>query len=218
MARKDAWAGAHETALRAFVRALAAAGEELAANEQRRGCVQDDQRGCRGTRSAAARSAVLGDTLSANQAHETCLRPRYYRPRDIELLRAIKHLLYKDGYTIKGVQRVLKEQGAGALAAMTDAAESGPLDFSGPEGQEETRLQGLLPEGEDVGSIPRTLRASGPALAESTSVAGRDDTAGKTGDEPPWGLSLTEADIERLRAALAELAECENILGAARRR
>jgi DNA-binding transcriptional MerR regulator len=143
---------------------------------------------------------------------------RYYRPRDIGLLRAIKHLLYKDGYTIRGVQRVLKEQGAGALAAMTDVAESGPLDFSGPEGQEETRLQGLLPESEDVGSIPRTLRPSGPRLAESTSVAERDDAAGKTRDEPLWGLSLTEADIERLRAALAELAECENILDAARRR
>jgi DNA-binding transcriptional MerR regulator len=34
---------------------------------------------------------------------------RYYRPEDIELLRAIKNYLYKQGYTIKGVQRILKE-------------------------------------------------------------------------------------------------------------
>ena len=46
---------------------------------------------------------------------------RYYRPRDIEVLRTIKHLLYGQGYTIKGVQRVLKEQGAGAFAAARDA-------------------------------------------------------------------------------------------------
>ena len=36
---------------------------------------------------------------------------RYYRPEDISLLRGIKHLLYGEGYTIKGVQRILKEQG-----------------------------------------------------------------------------------------------------------
>jgi DNA-binding transcriptional MerR regulator len=37
---------------------------------------------------------------------------RYYRPDDVELLRGIRRLLYGEGYTIKGVQRILKEQGA----------------------------------------------------------------------------------------------------------
>jgi DNA-binding transcriptional MerR regulator len=37
---------------------------------------------------------------------------RYYRPEDLELLRGIRHLLYGQGYTIRGVQRILKEQGA----------------------------------------------------------------------------------------------------------
>ena len=36
---------------------------------------------------------------------------RYYRPEDIKLLRGIKSLLYKDGYTIRGVQKVIKEVG-----------------------------------------------------------------------------------------------------------
>lgn len=36
---------------------------------------------------------------------------RYYRPDDVELLRGIRHLLYSEGYTIRGVQRILKEQG-----------------------------------------------------------------------------------------------------------
>ncbi len=36
---------------------------------------------------------------------------RYYRPEDVELLRGIRYLLYEDKYTIKGVQRILREQG-----------------------------------------------------------------------------------------------------------
>tara|TARA_B100001093_G_scaffold467218_1_gene486246 strand:- start:150 stop:578 length:429 start_codon:yes stop_codon:yes gene_type:complete len=36
---------------------------------------------------------------------------RYYRPEDIKLLRGIKSLLYNDGYTIRGVQKVIKEAG-----------------------------------------------------------------------------------------------------------
>ena len=35
---------------------------------------------------------------------------RYYRPEDLDLLRKIKSLLYDDGYTIKGVQKLLKDQ------------------------------------------------------------------------------------------------------------
>ncbi|HJN04036.1 MAG TPA: MerR family transcriptional regulator [Alphaproteobacteria bacterium] len=36
---------------------------------------------------------------------------RYYRPEDVELLRRIRALLYDDGYTIKGVQKLLRENG-----------------------------------------------------------------------------------------------------------
>ena len=42
---------------------------------------------------------------------------RYYRPDDIERLRLIKRLLYEQGYTIKGVQKLFKEQGVQALSA-----------------------------------------------------------------------------------------------------
>ncbi len=50
---------------------------------------------------------------------------RYYRPEDIDLLRRIRSLLYEDGYTIKGVQRLLKE-GRGRLPQQqrVDLAES----------------------------------------------------------------------------------------------
>lgn len=59
---------------------------------------------------------------------------RYYRPEDVELLRRIRRLLYADGYTIKGVQKLLRTQGARALPAAepapaaTAAGEPEPLD------------------------------------------------------------------------------------------
>ncbi len=40
---------------------------------------------------------------------------RYYRPQDIDVLRRIRALLYDDGYTIKGVQKLFKEGGKEAL-------------------------------------------------------------------------------------------------------
>jgi len=66
---------------------------------------------------------------------------RYYRPEDVDLLRRIRTLLYGEGYTIKGVQKVLREGGRNAIevggtrAAAADASEAGPeaetasLDF-----------------------------------------------------------------------------------------
>src|SRR3982750_3229746 len=41
---------------------------------------------------------------------------RYYRPEDIDLLRGIHHLLYSDGLTIRGVQKVLKDRGVRHVA------------------------------------------------------------------------------------------------------
>lgn len=47
---------------------------------------------------------------------------RYYRPEDVALLETIHHLLYTQGYTIKGVQKLLKEQGkAGVIAEQAQA-------------------------------------------------------------------------------------------------
>ena len=43
---------------------------------------------------------------------------RYYRPEDMDLLRTIRSLLYGEGYTIRGVQRLLKERGVRAVMAM----------------------------------------------------------------------------------------------------
>ena len=54
---------------------------------------------------------------------------RYYRPEDIELLRSIRGLLYGDGYTIRGVQKLLREGGVKLLVGgnvRAGAGGSGP--------------------------------------------------------------------------------------------
>ena len=43
---------------------------------------------------------------------------RYYRPDDVDLLRGIRHLLYGEGYTIRGVQRLMKDNGARFIQAV----------------------------------------------------------------------------------------------------
>ena len=69
---------------------------------------------------------------------------RYYRPEDVELLRRIKSLLYDDGYTIKGVQKLLREGGAK------------PLD-EGPAGDTNAELRAILDE---LMAVSDSLRAS----------------------------------------------------------
>ena len=51
---------------------------------------------------------------------------RYYRPSDIALLQGIRHLLYDEGYTIKGVQRILREQGIAHVTGMAEGLSTEP--------------------------------------------------------------------------------------------
>ena len=46
---------------------------------------------------------------------------RYYRPDDVDLLKGIRRLLYSEGYTIRGVQRILKEHGVKSVQGLADA-------------------------------------------------------------------------------------------------
>ncbi|MCB9989245.1 MAG: MerR family transcriptional regulator [Rhodospirillales bacterium] len=95
---------------------------------------------------------------------------RYYRPEDVTLLEKIHHLLYTEGYTIKGVQKLLKEQGkaqllktettpkpgvavaneTGGLAAAPQPAVSGAQ--SNLSGKQKRLLQGLLEDLQDIRS------------------------------------------------------------------
>lgn len=73
---------------------------------------------------------------------------RYYRPEDIDLLRRIRGLLYDDGYTIKGVQKLLKQESGrsadGAEKASSQAADGGLGD------SEKAALRQILAELEDI--------------------------------------------------------------------
>ncbi|MCW5681605.1 MAG: MerR family transcriptional regulator [Xanthobacteraceae bacterium] len=51
---------------------------------------------------------------------------RYYRPDDVDLLRGIRHLLYGEGYTIRGVQQILKDQGLRYVQTVGRSAETDP--------------------------------------------------------------------------------------------
>ena len=47
---------------------------------------------------------------------------RYYRPDDVDLLKGIRRLLYSEGYTIRGVQRILKENGVKSVQGLADSS------------------------------------------------------------------------------------------------
>src|SRR5271156_4535445 len=95
---------------------------------------------------------------------------RYYRPEDIELLGVIKRLLYSEGYTIKGVQKLLKEQGAPGLvrstatapgpAARPPRAPTAPRERSEPPLRAETVAAPLAPA-----PTPRTALGPGELAA-----------------------------------------------------
>src|SRR5258708_34525752 len=51
---------------------------------------------------------------------------RYYRPDDVDLLRGIRRLLYGEGYTIRGVQRILKEHGIKSVQGLVDGSTAVP--------------------------------------------------------------------------------------------
>jgi DNA-binding transcriptional MerR regulator len=83
---------------------------------------------------------------------------RYYRPDDVDLLRAVKRLLYGEGYTIKGVQKLLREQGAAMVAR----------GLAGREGAEATKA---------VASSAVEKTAAPRPAAEIASTAQRGDVA-----------------------------------------
>jgi DNA-binding transcriptional MerR regulator len=71
---------------------------------------------------------------------------RYYRPEDLVMLRHIRDLLYNDGYTIKGVQKLLKENGGKIeVAAAPTSGEATTLSAD-----KSAALKSILTELEDI--------------------------------------------------------------------
>ena len=113
---------------------------------------------------------------------------RYYRPEDIELLRRIRDLLYSDGYTIKGVQKLLREGQVKppaheeAVAEQERAGAPPPVGGSAleadtaPEATAAAQPSGQAPSqpsGREAAAArhPQTGRAEGPAARAATATA-----------------------------------------------
>jgi DNA-binding transcriptional MerR regulator len=120
---------------------------------------------------------------------------RYYRPEDLDLLRGIRHLLYGEGYTIRGVQRLLREQGVHFVQNVWQPGAPQPSRQAGEEGEEAERR------------VSETQGAPLPSLNDVGDESAQEHSAAAGG--------LAPEDLQKLRAALRELTECRRVLDAA---
>ncbi len=147
---------------------------------------------------------------------------RYYRRDDVELLRGIRHLLYGQGYTIRGVQRILREQGIKAVqgfsggVALRHVAPAGTVEAP----QLETDDNVLVEEADgDEAFVASSARANEPPmvrLAPMPSLAmsnGVQPMVAASPAPPPIVVTrLGNENAGRLRTALSELIECRQLL------
>jgi DNA-binding transcriptional MerR regulator len=136
---------------------------------------------------------------------------RYYRPDDIDLLKGIRRLLYGEGYTIRGVQRILKEHGIKSVQGLADQTsavtfgaveEAVGLSLQEPDDGEMLPVAGGEAEDEDFESEDKEI--------DYRFVDADDDgillpfVKGKAGP--------SDADRERLERVLQELMACRQLL------
>ena len=158
---------------------------------------------------------------------------RYYRPEDIDLLRGIRHLLYGDGYTIRGVQRILREQGVRTVQSVGLGQAANllvPPPNDGHDAESEPNGTSAALTFPSAGDETEEQEFHEPELSESAlqnrpvmginSVAmtpGSKVEAAQVGQAPipdavPSPRGLAAEDIDRLRHALAELEACRRLL------
>ena len=128
---------------------------------------------------------------------------RYYRPEDVDLLKGIRHLLYDHGYTIKGVQKLLKVNGNKFVAAIASGDLATVEALAAASHEEPTPPKAGSDEDQIVG------RAKAPASRRFFSFVGGGDEApeislGKT--------SVGKEDRALLQEALYDLLECKRLL------
>jgi DNA-binding transcriptional MerR regulator len=160
---------------------------------------------------------------------------RYYRPDDVDLLRGIRHLLYGEGYTIRGVQRILRAHGSkfvetvwreGAPQPPHGAYDQGDADDTLVEPTESKpsflgRLIGrdLADNENDVPdrTDPPMQGAPVPRVDPADRVVPTSEVM-ELPPEPvaaaphPVGPSLGRDDLRKLHAAFHELAECRKLV------
>jgi len=129
---------------------------------------------------------------------------RYYRPDDVDLLRGIRHLLYGEGYTIRGVQRILREQGPKFVQAVWQPGAAQPT----PRREEETAESEQLAPDEAARTLFGLLKAPVAARREPDVEGGPSEP----GAASPSELRLTHDHVRRLQSALQELRECRQLI------
>lgn len=119
---------------------------------------------------------------------------RYYRPADIELLKGVRSLLYKEGYTIRGVQKILKEDGAVYVAAV---------------GRGE-----IVPrrEGEMATAPPPGMAKAAPRVGKASAKSAAASALAASAITPIVVNRLSDNHAEMLRAALRDLGDARKIL------
>ena len=127
---------------------------------------------------------------------------RYYRPADVELLKGIRDLLYSQGYTIRGVQKILKEDGAGYVAEVG----RGDIEPRKREGEMAT-----APPPGTAKAAPRLGKTAGKSTAAAPLAA--------PAIEPLKVVNrLSDSHADMLRAALKDLGDARKILDPAQPR
>jgi DNA-binding transcriptional MerR regulator len=140
---------------------------------------------------------------------------RYYRPDDVDLLRGIRRLLYGEGYTIRGVQRILKEHGIGSVQRLADA--SAVAAFGAIE---EVVGQSLLEQDDDAvpGIDLDDEDLEGGNEGTDFRRAERDEDgipAFETGPIPGVAAGPRPLDVARLKGVLQDLIACRQLLDSA---
>ena len=111
---------------------------------------------------------------------------RYYRPSDVALLAGIKRLLHDEGLTIRGVQKILRDQGARHVAGLSDDSVELEEIVAGTSDLDEAALMAALEadEGEDA---PPAAPAGPLALTEAAFGAFDDPEDDEFADILPGG-------------------------------
>ena len=139
---------------------------------------------------------------------------RYYRPDDVDLLKGIRRLLYGEGYTIRGVQRILKEHGIKSVQGLAD--KNSAVSFGAVEEAIGLSLQEPV-EGDDVG-----LDVDDDDYETDKGIDYRFVETDEDGLLAPFGKGkasapgpVAGADRERLERVLADLIACRQLLDTA---
>ena len=135
---------------------------------------------------------------------------RYYRPDDVDLLKGIRRLLYGEGYTIRGVQRILKEHGIKSVQGLAD--QTSAVTFGAVE--EAIGLSLQEPE-EGEGETPTVGADDEDYETEEKEIDYRFVDTDDDGILLPFAKGKpgpSDADRERLERVLQDLAACRQLL------